>query len=478
MPRAVRRGGGPRPVGLVPRHETDGREQGDRRDQRAHGEDRPVGVEAGVDLDPAHRSDRHRRRCQHRADHREQHAAENRDRGCDHRRAGDQVRVGAERPRRFLVLAPAAQVPCECLADEDESREPHDDAEHTECQRDRPCRLHRMERVRRRHPKELRATGRVRGDRLLDRRDVGVAVAQHEALPCVELETFRLLHERGREQDERGPVGVVLCDLFDERTDADDRRVDEQAGLRVLQQCRIRILDVVSAHDAEIDALTDVVAVPPRGLFVDDDFVCPRRVREPPLDRCEAILVEVTPVDAADRLEVLGEIGSVHPARDVERGVGAGFLHLGQVGDRIETRVASGIDAADVDGHRRGVGGTEEARIRRLRPPGSGDREHREPARQPEQQRDADQRGPTPPAGRTRPVCREPHTPSSNPLQPMRTPWTRRRACNRVGVPPPVRDHVRDAGPMTLGRESTTDEVLDGVDLSGQWVLVGESFDS
>ena len=36
-----------------------------------------------------------------------------------------------------------------------------------------------------------------------------------------------------------------------------------------------------------------------------------------------------------------------------------------------------------------------------------------------------------------------------------------------VGVPPPARDHVRDAGPMTLGRESTTDEVLDGVDLSG-----------
>jgi hypothetical protein len=31
---------------------------------------------------------------------------------------------------------------------------------------------------------------------------------------------------------------------------------------------------------------------------------------------------------------------------------------------------------------------------------------------------------------------------------------------------------------MTLGRESTTDEVLDGFDLSGQWVPVGESFDS
>ena len=249
--------------------------------------------------------------------------------------AGDQVRVGTERPRRFLVLAPAAQMPCECLADEDESREPHDDAEHTECQRDRPCRLHRMEGVRRRHPKELRAACRVRGDRLLHRRDVRVPVAQHEALPRVELETLRLAHERGREQDERGSVGVVLRDLFDERTDADDRRVDEQAGLRVLQQCRIRVLDVVSAHDAEIDALTDVVAVPPSGFLVDDDFVRPRRVRQPPLDRCEAILVEVTPVDAADRLEVLGEIGSVTPpARDVERGVGASLLHLGQVRDR------------------------------------------------------------------------------------------------------------------------------------------------
>ena len=31
---------------------------------------------------------------------------------------------------------------------------------------------------------------------------------------------------------------------------------------------------------------------------------------------------------------------------------------------------------------------------------------------------------------------------------------------------------------MTLGRGSTTDEVLDGVDRSGQWVLVGESFAS
>ena len=50
----------------------------------------------------------------------------------------------------------------------------------------------------------------------------------------------------------------------------------------------------------------------------------------------------------------------------------------------------------------------------------------------------------------------------------MRTPWTRRRACSRVGVPPPVRDHVRDAGPMTFGSESTTDEVLDGVDRSGK----------
>ena len=399
--------------------------------------------------------------------------------GRDHRRAGDQVRVGTERPRRFLVLAPAAQMPCECLADEDESREPHDDPEHTECQRDRPRRLHRVESVGRRHPEDLRAASRLRVDRLLHRGDVRIPVAQHEALPRVELETLCLAHERGREQDERGSVGVVLRDLFDERTDADDRRVDEQAGLRVLQQCRIGVLDVVSAHDAEIDALTDVVAVPPSGFFVDDDFVRPRRVRQPPLDRCEAILVEVAPVDAADRLEVLREIGSVTPpARDVERGVGASLLHLGQVRDRIEIRVASGIDAADVDHHRRGIGGTEEARIRRLRPPGPGDREHREPARQPEQQRDADERGPTPPAGRTRPICREPHTPSSDPLQPMRTPWTRRRACNRVGVPPPARDHVRDAGPMTLGRESTTDEVLDGVDLSGQWVLVGESFAS
>ena len=90
---------------------------------------------------------------------------------------------------------------------------------------------------------------------------------------------FASLHERGREQDERGSVGVVLRDLFDERTDADDRRVDEQAGLRVLQQFRIRVLDVVSAHDAEIEALTDVIAVAPSGLLVDDDFVRPRRVR-------------------------------------------------------------------------------------------------------------------------------------------------------------------------------------------------------
>ena len=117
-------------------------------------EHRPVGVEAGVDLDPAHRSDRHRRRCQHRADHREQHAAD------DHRdrraRSPTRGRSGSGRHRAPARVSwssrSAAQMPCECLADEDESREPDDDAEHTECERDRPRRLHRVERVGRRRP--------------------------------------------------------------------------------------------------------------------------------------------------------------------------------------------------------------------------------------------------------------------------------------------------------------------------------------
>ena len=131
VPRPTARGAG-RGAVLAPRHDDRSpRARRPSRRARTTAEHRPVGVEAGADLDPPHRADRHRRRRQHRADRpRAARRRRPRSRGRSTDAPAIWCRVGAERRGDCLrPLAVTADVPAERLADQDEAREPDDDPE-------------------------------------------------------------------------------------------------------------------------------------------------------------------------------------------------------------------------------------------------------------------------------------------------------------------------------------------------------------
>ena len=110
--------------------------------------------------------------------------------------------------------------------------------------------------------------------------------------------------------------------------------VSRRGRRRVQFVGRLRALHIGRAHGGEVDLLADVVPVAPRALFVDGDLVGSSRVRNATLDGREAILVEVSAVEASDRLEVRREIDvTIDPRRHVERHVRASLGNL-RVGER------------------------------------------------------------------------------------------------------------------------------------------------
>ena len=400
----------------MPRHATNAghREEDEHHREPAEPEDGPVGIDAAADLDSAHGTDRHRRRCE-RGDHDGERST-----GDDGNR-GPAALASAIAPgpapieRDCILVALHAYRPAERLADQNEAGDAGDRTECRERQRDRAHRLLRVEHVDRGRPIELGCAGiGLLVDRLLDRGHVGVAVAQHEAVPGVVLETLCLLDECRREQHERRAVGVVLHDLLDEDADADDRRLRQQTRLRV--RLERRILEVCLAHGPKSDLLAHVVAVAPGRFLVDRDLASLVRVGSAAVEGREHVLVEVAAVDAAERLELLGEVRvAVDPRRRVERDIRARARHLREVRDLVHGVVALGStiagQPADDDRHRRRVGRAQEPWIRGLRAPRTGEGEQRQSADEAEEQRNARETAPPTAERYSRPVRSETHGP-------------------------------------------------------------------
>ncbi len=342
-----------------------------------------------------------------------------------------------------MLHALATDVAPQRLADQHEACESGDDPEGGEGKRHRTHRLLGMERIGRRDPKDLGPAARRLRDRLRDGGDVGVSVAQHEALPRVELEPLGLLHVRRSQQHQRRAVGIVLRDFLDEGAHSNNGRMDQQPRLDVLLRAWAgRVLHVRSAHRGEIELLAHVVAEETRRLLVDRHLVGPVRIGKSTAGRRESILVEVATVEAPYRFEVLREVRlTIDPRRHVEAGVGPRLDDLWELRDRVQRLVSAPVEPADVDRHRRLVGRVEKTRIGRLRTSRPGDAEQRQATDQPEEQRDAGQRPPSPSHRGSSPETRESHEASPLPsrsFQPRTPPQGRGRACGSEGVPPPL----------------------------------------
>ena len=193
--------------------------------ERAETEHGPVDVEAARDLDRAHLADRHERRGGDGEHDRDDGADEHRRHRAGARGHARRAGRGTHGPEHRAFLGLGAQLTAEREPDEHEAREERDGTEQRERDGERPHRLLGVERGDRRDAEELRAA-RVEEAHvaLLERVDVGVAALQHEPLPLVLHVGERLSGVRGREEDQRRAIGVVLHHFFREQPDADDGR--------------------------------------------------------------------------------------------------------------------------------------------------------------------------------------------------------------------------------------------------------------
>ena len=230
-----------------------------------------------------------------------------------------------------------------------------------------------MKRVDGGDPEELWRTGIELGDvPRFHRRDVGVAVTQNETLPGIARVCGGLLGEGGCDEHERRTVGVVLNDLVDEQTDANDGRVlaDQRWG-RVVEE-RVSA-DLFGGVGTEIQMLPEAKSVTISRSLIDDDFVVTVDVRQSALRGGEPVHREEPAVERTDRLEVLRKVGSItHHRRGVEGNVCRRLQHLGPARNRcVDRRVV----LAGIDCHRRGVRRAQEPRERRLCSTCPGERE-------------------------------------------------------------------------------------------------------
>ena len=258
--------------------------------------------------------------------------------------------------------------------------------------------------------------------RLLDRRDIRVAVDQLHAVPralrCARGEhrarqCRRVEHVRG------SLIDIVLNDLVVELDDADKRQVEapQRSNGRGAEP---RLRDLIWAVQPDRDDLTNTRAEQPRPKRGGDELVLAIRIGHTTLHGGGPINVEEQPVDAAHRVEARVEIrGPVRPQRrDTHADPALNVLHLRKVPDRVGERrgVARRRPRTAVDRHRDGrrVRARHERRERRLRSAADRDRRQRDTAKQPDQHHDRDVIAAATRERHPKPIARDSSRPSSH----------------------------------------------------------------
>ncbi len=260
--------------------------------------------------------------------------------------------------------------------------------------------------------KGVRGALRERPDDLpLHRGDRACAVVELETVPRVkEPGAERPGERRGEQHPRRGAVDLVQHDLVVEHDDAGQLHVQDavRPDFRRAEGLIARLGDGVNARP---DHLADMPAEQPRGVRGRDELVGAPRVGHPASGHRDPVLAEVLPVEAADlcrrAVQVRGKDRGARPAQRERIDVVGGGLHA--LNARQPAQLPGQVRRAHRQAHVRGVRAGEERGERGLGAPRRGDRAHRDPAGEPDQQHDREVAAP-PAAERGRePVPRDPH---------------------------------------------------------------------
>ena len=230
-------------------------------------------------------------------------------------------------------------------------------------------------------------------------------------------ESDGLLNERRSHHREAvGLVNVILDHLVVESDDPHQRGVHPKGrghtGRAEPRQVHLR-LNV----EPQGNHLADMHAEETGGAGGHHDLVRPLRVCQPSLRGREAVLREELPVETAHRdhslrcAEPRGAIGSKRYERRCDEARHP--FHSGQMcdlGSQRRTWTAVGGGVVHRHAQIRRVGPGQEGRVRRLRPPGAGDRGHGQATHQADEEDEREVSGPPAMKGGTEPVPGKSHT--------------------------------------------------------------------
>ena len=415
LPAGERDGGGP-----------DAADQG----EQPEAEHRGVNRDPGGGIDRAHRADRRKGRERDRHAGREQRPEDDGAKNAEQPVAHRHHRAGAKRAKHPKIGVSGLQLPRDHLHRDQQRRGQGDDAEHRQGDGLRFHGAVDLPLYDRGDVKAVSSAGRKCPDDLpLHRRDSARAITEPEpeqlsvssraaatlfaTQPVPRSRAERPRERRGEQQERRETVDLVEHHLVVEHDGPGQPHVQPTARPD-FRRAEGGLACLRAGIEAHRDHLPDVPAEQPFRLRGRDKLARASRIGHPARRHGDPVLTEVQPVDAADALNFAGPVRgrenrstrSSQRERVDRLRCGLDPLHAGQP---FQLPGQAGCEHGQAQAQVGGIGAGEERGERGLGPPRRGDRAHRDPAGQPDQQHNRQIAAPPAAEGSRKAIPRDPH---------------------------------------------------------------------